>query len=340
MGVLSLWIAIFIFAASNSVVAKLGLLGAMHTIHGRNPISFCNLLFAGNILAGIVLLIIYIRSWRPTLLARLKIKDWWNMFYISIIAAVIAPPLFFFALMSTEVINVVLISTLEIPLTLIISYLFFREKSGVLVAIGATLALLGVIATFVLHEPTMAKEMQMKMLNIGDGAFAHWFVSIPKIGEICAALGTFIGVIATALSRKALTTVPAGIFSVFRMLVGSIAFFIIVVGIFGFRHFQDLASPWLWEWMALYGGVIIVLGQIFWYRGIQDTDSGNISVASAFSPIAGILFAFIILGELPKTSQIIGGAIILCGIAVGLWGVLRKGRLERKAEQPASFTGV
>lgn len=47
-----LWFSVLVFAASNSVVRLLSDLSAQHAIDGRNAISFCNLLFAGNACAG------------------------------------------------------------------------------------------------------------------------------------------------------------------------------------------------------------------------------------------------------------------------------------------------
>ena len=72
-----LWISILIFAASNAVVAKIGELGAMHpTQSGHNPISFCNLFFAGNIIAGITLFIVYRKDWRPREIRGIPCKIW------------------------------------------------------------------------------------------------------------------------------------------------------------------------------------------------------------------------------------------------------------------------
>ena len=57
-----LWIAILIFAAAASVVARLVEIGEANLIDGRNPISFCNLLFAGNLVAALTLLALYHRD--------------------------------------------------------------------------------------------------------------------------------------------------------------------------------------------------------------------------------------------------------------------------------------
>ena len=49
--------------------------------------------------------------------------------------------------------------------------------------------------------------------------------------------------------------------------------------------------------MLAYGAIIIVFGQITWFKGIQGASSADISIATALTPIAGTLFAFLILGD-------------------------------------------
>ena len=51
-GKIYLWLAILIFGAASAVVAKLIMIGENALLDGRNPIAFCNLLFAGNVVAG------------------------------------------------------------------------------------------------------------------------------------------------------------------------------------------------------------------------------------------------------------------------------------------------
>lgn len=336
-----LWVSILIYAASNSVVAKIGQLGAMHPINGHNPISFCNLLFAGNLIAGITLFLVYRKDWRFDIIKATPFKDWICMFVIILMSGVLAPAFFFIALMTTDVTNVVLISTLDVPLTLIFAFLMFREKPSHYGFWGALVATLGIVAIFALNTGPMTNEMTMMTLDVGNPAVNHFLQTFPKAGEILTGLATLMGVIAILLSRKLLESVSVGVFSVFRMLAGLILFSIIVLSVFGPHHFDDLFSPFLWIWMVVYGAIIIVFGQITWFKGIKGgASSSDISVATALTPIAGTLFAFIILREIPSTAQYIGGGIIILGIIISLFGTIREERRKAKFEKPSSFTGV
>ena len=78
--------------------------------------------------------------------------------------------------------------------------------------------------------------------------------------------------------------------------------------------------------MLLYGGVVVACGQLAWFAGIKRVRPAHIATAASFSPIAGVLFAALILGEVPMPAQLIGGGIILVGIAIALWGELRATR--------------
>ncbi len=76
--------------------------------------------------------------------------------------------------------------------------------------------------------------------------------------------------------------------------------------------------------MLVYGAIIVVGGQLCWFTGLKTTGAADVSLASSFSPIAGILAAYLILSETPTTAQYIGGSIILIGIVLNQIGVFRK----------------
>lgn len=86
---------------------------------------------------------------------------------------------------------------------------------------------------------------------------------------------------------------------------------------------MDVASPLLWQWMVVYGAVIVVGGQLCWFAGLKRSNAAEVSLANFFNPIAGVLAAFLILGEAPTTAQYIGGFVILIGIALNQIGLLK-----------------
>ncbi|MBW4552385.1 MAG: DMT family transporter [Aphanocapsa sp. GSE-SYN-MK-11-07L] len=150
-----LWLAIFIFGASNSVTRKLTDLGAQHLIDGRNPISLCNVLFVGNLCALLVLGSIYRQQCRPALLKQLSLSEWLYLIAVAVLAGAIAPALIFTALSLTSVNNVVLIGRLEPPLVLGLSIWWLQARVDRWQILGATVSFIGVLLTVLLQSKLM-----------------------------------------------------------------------------------------------------------------------------------------------------------------------------------------
>jgi len=300
-GPMLLWYSILVFGASGSIVRILAELGAQHTIDGRNVISFCNLLFAGNACAVIVLFIIHRKQWTRETLSKITISEWIFLLILALLANCLAPWMFFLAIENTMVTSVVLVSQIEPPLLLFLAWLIFKDSIGKWSFIGAIVCLVGVVIAAVLQPNS-------EELMLGRGEF---FAAIAAM--------TYAG--STVVAKLRLKNVPLGIFSVFRSAVGTVVFFIIASYLFGPAHFMDLTSPFLWKWMLVYGGIIILTGQLAWDSGMRKSRSIDVSLATSFAPVAGVLAAFIILGEVPTQSQYIGGAILMIGLAICLYAI-------------------
>ena len=298
-----MWLSVLVFGAAASVVRVLSDLGAQFPIDGRNAISFCNLLFAGNACAAMVLYAIHHKTWNFENLRRLSKVDWAALLGLAVLANGIAPWLFFIGLENTMVTNVILVSQIEPPLVLALSWLIFGDRLGVWSIVGATLCLIGV-ALSVLLQPGSGDYM------IGKG-------------EFYAASAAVIYAVATVFARLYLKHIPLGIYSVTRSAAGTLFFFIVVSYLFGPIHFVDLASPFLWKWMVVYGGLIIVSGQLAWDYGIRRSRSIDVSLTTSFAPVAGVAAAFFILGEQPMAAQYQGGLVLILGIAICLLAARR-----------------
>lgn len=313
-GAAYLWVSVLLFAASNSIVRILSDLGAQHPIEGRNAISFCNLLFAGNTCAVLALFAVYRKQWTLQNLRLLSRADWISLVALALLTSALAPWFFFIALENTMVTSVVLVAQIEPPLVLVLSWLVFGERVHLWSAIGAALCLVGVALSVVLQPST--------------GSFM-----VGK-GEFYAGAAAAIYVVSTIVAKPRLNRIPLGIFTVFRNAVGTVFFFFAASYLYGLEHFMDLTSPFLWQWMLVYGGIIIVVGQLTWFTGLKTARSLDVSLATSSAPVAGVLGAFLILGERPLTAQYIGGGVLVLGIAVGLLGGWAK-RAEVSPELPA-----
>lgn len=295
-----LLVAVVIFAASNAIVRILTELGAEHPIDGRNPISFCNVLFVGNLVALIVLVLVYRSQFTRAALTQLTVTDWGSLIIVSLLSGALAPSLIFMALDLTTVNNVVLLGRIEPPLSLALAIGFMGDRVGRLTLIGSALSFVGVALT-VLLQTSGGEMMQAGGLAIGRG-------------EVFALMGAVALAISTLFSRQSLKRVPIGVFSIVRTAIGTVVFFVVVMSFYTPEHFIDVGSPFLWQWMVVYGGVIVVGGQLCWFTGLKTSVTAEVSLASSFSPIAGVLAAFLLLGDAPTLAQYIGGAVIVAGI--------------------------
>jgi len=230
-------------------------------------------------------------------------------------------------------VNVIIITTLEIPLTLLIGWAIFHEKSKWGVVLGAVIILVGVIVTALLHE-SVAKIVDVPL----NRPLYRFLATTPWAGEACIFLAVIVKVISIFFSRYTIQSFSTGIFNIFRVGVGAFIFFWIVMALFGLDHFADLLSPFLWAWMVLYGGVIVALKIYLRYIGLRHAQASEIAISSAIIPITSIFFAYVILGDVPGTAQWIGGSITMFGILMALLSKL----LEKEKvilQRPIGFTG-
>jgi drug/metabolite transporter (DMT)-like permease len=247
------------------------------------------------------------------------------------LSGALAPALFFTALDITSVNNVVLVGRIEPPLTLALSVLLLGERVNRWVVAGAVVAFGGVALTILL-QGAGSDGMAMMGSSIGQG-------------ELMALAGAAAAAVATVISKGSLSQVSLGLFNVVRTAIGTAVFFLAVLVLFEPTHFQDAFSPFVWQWMVGYGLVIVVGGQLTWFRGLKSSPAAEVSLASSFNPIAGILAAFLILAEVPTTAQYIGGAVILVGIGLNQWGVISSEASARpptpqEAESSMGFRGI
>ena len=192
LGVILAWVAVLIYASSNSIVTLLTNIGEENLVHGRNAITFCNLLFLGSLISLVPMVFFFWRDWTRENLRSLTWKDWAFLTASALLSSALTPGLFFFALEHTTVTNVVLIGRIDPPLFLLAAAFFLREELDPWAFAGGIIALVGAVVIISLK---------------GHGAN----FSIGK-GEIAAALATLSFIASTLVTRIGLKGVPLGFF--------------------------------------------------------------------------------------------------------------------------------
>ncbi len=320
-GQVYLLLAIIIFGASNSITKQLTEIGAAK-FPGENPISFCNVLFVGNICALLILIIIYRKQLKPHELKQFSNQDWATMLTVAFLAGAFSPAASFEALSRTMINNVILIGRIEPPLTIALAIFLLGERVNKWKITGAIISFAGVILIIVLQSlgDNSNTVSSTKMIGINSG-------------EILAAIAAIATAISNTISKARLHRIPVGLFNIVRNGFGGFIFFFAAIYFYGSSHFMDLLSPFLWQWMLIYSAFIVVIGQILWLKGLSKTTSSDASIASALNPIAGVIAAYLIVGEKPTIAHYIGGSIILVGIILSQAGNKQETAINQLVER-------
>lgn len=304
------WLAVLVYASSNSIVTLLVELGRQNPLaSGRNAITYCNLLFLGSLMSVLPMVVVFRGDWTRENLAKLSRRDWGFLTVSAFLSSALTPGLFFYALEHTTVTNVVLVGRIEPPLFLLATWLFLNERLNPWSMVAGLLALVGAIVILAMR---------------GDGALLRF-----GTGEMAAAGATLSFIASTIVTRSGLRNVPLGIFSIYRTILGTVLYFFLAIYLFGPGHFQDMFAPIVVKWTWVYAIVVIVVGQFSWNLGLKYARSGDVSLATSFSPVAAILIAMWLLNENPGPGLVPGGLIILAAIGIGQLG-RRKGREAKR----------
>lgn len=281
-------IALICFSLASPVVKLLGETGG----ELGNAISFCNLLFIGNLCAGIVVLISFGAKGIIKELRSFTLKQH-SLLFVGVLIAGLYPALIYTALESTSVTNIVMLSRFESILFAFLAWWILKTALNRNEIIGLSIIGVGVL--------TIVFVKEMYMFRNGD--------YIVLIAAVVEAFGILI-------SKKILTFCSLRTFLFTRNFFSSIGFFIIAIKLFGFEHFQDAFQPELWGLISVYALVVIVLGQYMWYKGIKTASSESVSSLTMLSPFLTLFFAFILLSETPDFHESCAIGLILIGMVV------------------------
>ncbi|MEO1210806.1 MAG: DMT family transporter [Cyanobacteria bacterium J06638_20] len=263
----------------------------------ESPISFCNVLFVGNLCAAFAVMVWFglpaivreIRTHPPKLIL--------GLFLNGCLAALLSS-LIFTGLQDTSVTNAVLIGRLGPVIYALVGTLLLGRRLRAAEWLGFGLIIAG-IAAIVLK--TSEFQINRGDLLILGSAFVYATSSL--LGKVMLTGST------------SLSTV---VFS--RNFVSAVVFFIVVSVLFEPVHFIEVFSGQLWIVMSIYALVIIVLAQFLWYAALEKLDSKTVGKWTVLSPVFGVLFAFLLNGERPSLTQAIAFVVIMTGICITNFG--------------------
>ncbi len=256
-----------------------------------DAISFCNVLFVGNLCAGLITFISFPKRKIVRELKDLSKKSW-GLLMASSFVAVLYPSFIFVALENTTVPRVILISRFEGIFYAIIAFLFLKQKLN-----------LGSIVSYIIIGLGVAITI------FSDGMLPD------KADILLLSAAVFYGV-SELLSTLLLDKLSMPSFIFFRNFTSAIIFFIIAVYLYGIEHFADMFYGDLWISMFFYAIIIIVIGQLVWFKAIKKGSLAQATNYALIIPFFALFFSWLLLNETPSKIEWIAVALIGVGMIV------------------------
>ncbi len=298
--VVSLIFSVALFALASPLIKWLMAQGGRGGIVQVDAISFCNVLFVGNLCAGVLTGVMSGPKRIRKDIGGIKGNTRW-LAVASVLLAVAIPWLLFTALETTMVTSLVLLSRFEPVLYTLLALLVFKTAVSKGQWLGYGIIVTGVVV-LVLFENNFTLMR----------------------GHVLIIVATILQAVAAVISRIMLRTCSVQTFVFLRNFMSAVVFFWIAVYLYGFGHFAEAFSGGLWIAMTVYALVIVVIGQIAWYKALAGLPSSTVATWSMLFPFFAVFFAFVLLGEIPKTVHWIAGGTILAGMLVSRWGSKEK----------------
>jgi drug/metabolite transporter (DMT)-like permease len=155
--------------------------------------------------------------------------------------------------------------------------------------------------------------MSIAGMGLVSGAAAVAKTQSSLLGDMLILCGSFCWAVYT-VSLKPFTHLVDGVkLSALTMVGGSVSLLL-------FAWPAVLATPWrqtsaaAWGAMAYSGFGALVIAYLFWYRGVRILGPTRTAMYSNVQPVFAVLFAWMVLGEVPTLWQGVGAASIMSGL--------------------------
>lgn len=215
-----------------------------------------------------------------------SIRDFTVLILLGIILAIHWTTFFHAIQISTVAVGLLAFSTFPVFVTFIEPY-FFKEKLRRFDMLTAGSVVLGLILVI--------PSLDFKN-NITQGAF--WGTT-----------SGFTFAVLSMLNRKYVSTYPSIVIAWYQNWIATLI-------LFPFLFFEDLSLQATdFALLAILGVFCTALAHVLFIKSLVHIKTQLASIIACLEPVYGIIFAFVLLGEIPALRTILGGCIILGTIA-------------------------
>jgi len=222
-------------------------------------------------------------------------KDLVSIFFLGLISVPVNQFIFLYGIKRTTATNAALLYSLTPVIVMFISHFYLKEKITLSKALGALIALSGVI------------------IIIGEKGITLGLTYIK--GDLLVFSAVVAWAMYTVLGRKLVIKHGAINTTIYSALIGSIAFspFGVAASV-NYRYSEISTGTWM---EIIYLGIITsIVGYVLWYYALSKIDATKVAVFTNGQPIATAILSAIFLGQVITTTFIIGAVITITGVLI------------------------
>ena len=217
-----------------------------------------------------------------------------DLFWISLVGSTIQYGLTFTGLSMIDASLGGIIVQLEVPFSVLLAVIFFRERPGLLRIIGMTISFIGVV--LIAGRPGLSSHLEGILLT-ASGALV-WAVGQIMYKRISSQINGLTGI------------AWIGVIAAPQMLIGSM--------IFETGQVDALMNAsWVgWTSVVYLGLIMTVVGYGIWFTVLGRNPVSHVMPVLLMLPVFTVLFSVILLGERPSLEVLLGGVTILAGVSL------------------------
>lgn len=260
-------------------------------------VSPCNVLFIGNLVALITLILLKGLIYYTKSLATVSPKSYLLLFiYGSISTASVY--FLYSAIVYLPIVQIVILERLDPVFYGIFAFLILSEKFNKPFIIAFIFTALA-IATFMIFDnsPTNIKGL----IDI--------LIAVP-----CFAIRPILKKI--ILQHNPDLSAENVMFT--TIFLSTIGFFFIALYFYGSGHFSDLFYPHLWGLIGVYALICVFLRKLIWNYAIAACSNHSILLSKYALPFLTIFFSLTLLREIPSSAESIAFVISVIALAISL----------------------
>jgi O-acetylserine/cysteine efflux transporter len=187
-----------------------------------------------------------------------------------------------------------IIVQLEVPFSVLLAVIFFRERPGLLRIIGMTVSFIGI--ALIAGKPSLSGQLEGILLT-ASGALV-WAIGQIMYKRISSQIDGLTGI------------AWIGVIAAPQMLIGSM--------IFETGQVDALMNAsWVgWASVVYLGLIMTVVGYGIWFTVLARNPVSHVMPVLLVLPIFTVLFSMLLLGERPSLEVLLGGVTILAGVSL------------------------